>query len=469
MLPTSPPALERRRTAEIVMFPHCQRWRRSFLWASTWAMTLSCLVWEAEAQDREMKVLGDRERVLGEGFWLYNDLEAGLREARRTGRPLLVTLRCIPCEECVKLDEDLLESDPETRKLLEQFVRVRLVSTNGLDLRLFQFDTDQSFAIFLMDADRTIYGRYGTRSDRTRWEDDVSIEGLAAAMQRALELHEGPSRDRRGLRAKTGLEPDFATPEMIPPLAGRYRPQLAFESGVVRNCIHCHQIGDALRTWHREEGTAFPESLLFPYPHPKTLGMIFDPRTCGTLRDVTAGSEAERAGLQPGDEVLTINEQPILSIADVQWVLHHAESRDRLELVVRRDEAEVDLTLTLDDGWRRRGDLSWRVSSWDYRRIVLGGLKLEEAPLSQRRAAKIDPDAMALFVEHVGEYGEHAVAKQAGFQRGDLIVAYDGRKDLLTETDVFAYGLEQKRPRDEVAISVVREGRELELRILIQR
>lgn len=29
-------------------------------------------------------------------FWIYDDLEAGDVEARRMGRPLLVSLRCVP-------------------------------------------------------------------------------------------------------------------------------------------------------------------------------------------------------------------------------------------------------------------------------------------------------------------------------------------------------------------------------------
>lgn len=29
-------------------------------------------------------------------FWIYDDLQAGFREAQRTGEPLLVSLRCVP-------------------------------------------------------------------------------------------------------------------------------------------------------------------------------------------------------------------------------------------------------------------------------------------------------------------------------------------------------------------------------------
>src|ERR1043166_7626092 len=128
----------------------------------------------AGAQTREQKVLADRKKFEAAGFWIYNDLPRGLAEAKKTGKPLLVVLRCIPCEECVKLDDDLVNQDRRLRPLLEKFVCVRLVSTNGLDLSLFQFDYDQSFAAFLLHADGTIYGRFGTRSHRTAWSEDVT-------------------------------------------------------------------------------------------------------------------------------------------------------------------------------------------------------------------------------------------------------------------------------------------------------
>ena len=49
---------------------------------------------------------------------------------------------------------------------MDEFVCVRLVQANALDLTLFQFDYDLTFAVFFMNTDRTIYGRYGTRSER---------------------------------------------------------------------------------------------------------------------------------------------------------------------------------------------------------------------------------------------------------------------------------------------------------------
>ena len=144
----------------------------------------------AQPQDRAAKVRGDKTKVEKLGFWIYNDLPQGIESAKKSGKPLLVTFRCIPCEECAKLDEHVVERDPAVRALLDKFVCVRLIQANGLDLSLFQFDYDQSWAAFMLNpADLTIYGRYGTRSHQRNAEDDVSLEGFGKALQAALDLH----------------------------------------------------------------------------------------------------------------------------------------------------------------------------------------------------------------------------------------------------------------------------------------
>lgn len=86
--------------------------------------------------------MGDKLKFETDRTWFYNNLEQGFEEAKRLKQPMLVVLRCIPCEECVKLDDDLLEENAELKQLLKSFVKVRVVGTNGLNLSLFQFDTD---------------------------------------------------------------------------------------------------------------------------------------------------------------------------------------------------------------------------------------------------------------------------------------------------------------------------------------
>lgn len=419
---------------------------------------------------REEKLRADRARVEAEGFWIYNDLPRAFAIAEETGKPIIVVLRCVPCEECVKLDDELIDQDPTLKELLSQFVCARQVSANGINLSIFQFDTDQSWAVFLLNADGTIYGRFGTRSHRTDWVGDVSVAGLAEAMRGALELHAAYPANRDQLLGKRGAPLEAESPEEFSSLAGKYTDELATTGNIGPSCIHCHQIGEARRAEYRRQGDAIPEQLFYPYPHPKSIGLRLDPDRQATIIEVTDGTAAELAGFEAGDQIVRLDSQPLLSIADVQWVLHHADpAGDEIEAEVERGGKIVPLTLKLDDGWRRADNISWRASSWEFRRMATGGLLLEPLPPKDREELGIEEGKMALRVKHVGQYGEHAAAKRAGFQVGDVIVAYDGQSDLMQEGDVFYRGVNEHKVGDKISVSLLREGRQMTLGLPIQK
>ncbi len=418
---------------------------------------------------REDRLKLDRKKVEAEGFWIYNDLSKGFAEAKKSGKPMLVVLRCVPCVECVKLDDDLVDQDPVVRPLLDKFVCVRIISTNGLDLSLFQYDTDQSFAVFMLNADGTIYGRFGTRSHRTNWITDVSLPGMAKALQGALDLHGNYPKNKELLIAKRGPAPLFASPEQYPALSAKYGPKLAETGNVFQTCIHCHQIGDAQKSYYRAKKEPMPEAVLFPYPHPKSLGLIFNPKEAATLESVTAGSIAEKAGLKAGDVLLKLAGQPLVSIADVQWVLHNtAGEGGKLIAQVQRSRTPEEITLTLPAGWRRTGDLSWRSSTWGMRRMATGGILLEDLPAEDRAKLKLPNRIMALRAKHVGQFGPHAAAKNAGFLAGDVIVEFDGKTDFTSESAVIVHGVTNRKPGDKVSVTIMRGDKKMTLTLPMQ-
>ena len=71
-------------------------------------------------------------------------------------------------------------------------------------------------------------------------------------------------------------------------------------------------------------------------------------------------------------------------------------------------------------------------------------------------------------VRHVGQYGEHAVAKRAGVQEGDILIAFDGRSGRMSESELLAYSVQQKRPGDEVVVTVLRNGEKKDLKFVLQ-
>jgi serine protease Do len=418
------------------------------------------------AQDRDTKVRNDRKAFGASRDWIYNDLGEGVRAAQESNKPLLVVFRCIPCEACQEFDDDVARRDPIIRDLLDQFVCVRIVQANTIDLTHFQHDFDQSFAAYLMNPDLTIYGRFGTRSGRPEHED-ISLEGLRKAMEAALRLHRDDGATKPSLAGKQVKQARYKTPRDYPSLSGKYGEAIDYEGQAAKSCMHCHQIREAERRVYRTANGPIPDEVLFPYPDPAVLGLKMDPKATATVERLTPGTPAERAGMRVGDEIVTLAGQPLLSIADLQWVLHNAPALTKLPAQIRRDGKAVDLTLDLPEGWRR-GDISWRTTTWDLRRMGLGGLWLEELTGAQREEAKLTGDVLALRVKHLGEYGEHAVAKRAGFRKGDILVSFDGMSGKMSESELLAYTMQRKRPGDEVAVTVLRNGERATLKFAQQ-
>jgi len=110
-------------------------------------LLLSALLTTAFAdavKDREGAVRKDKAEMQNDSRWIYNDWQKGFAEAKRTGKPLLVVLRCVPCFSCMGLDASVLTSTG-LMPLLDQFVCVRLINANAIELAKFQFDYDLLF------------------------------------------------------------------------------------------------------------------------------------------------------------------------------------------------------------------------------------------------------------------------------------------------------------------------------------
>ena len=339
-----------------------------------------------------------------------------------------------------------------------------------MDLTQFQFDFDLTFAMFFMNADKTVYGRYGTRSSHDDTTEDMSLEGLAKAMSAALELHRDAVLLRTALAGKKQVLMPQKTPEEFPSLA-RYKPDLDYQGKVAQSCMHCHQVRDAQRRTVRDAGQPLSDELLFPYPKPDVLGLVLDPMEKAKVSRVIAGSRAEQDGFQVGDEIARLAGQPIISIADVQWVLHTSKTPAQTAALkvpaeVLRGGKRLNLELTLAPGWRR-GDISWRTTTWDLRRMV-GGMLIEDLPAEERTRRDLPADSMALLVKHVGQFGEHQVAKQAGLQKDDVIVAFDGISKRASETDVLAHAVQSRRKGDKISIQLLRGEKKIDVSMALQ-
>jgi hypothetical protein len=164
-----------------------------------------------------------------------------------------------------------------------------------------------------------------------------------------------------------------------------------------------------------------------------------------------------------------MNSQPILSIADVQWVLNSISGRGgKVEFILGRGKENIALSMELENGWRVQEDISWRVSTWGLRRMVLGGMVLENIPQEEKVKLAGQKNETQLRVKHVGQFGPHAAAKNAGFQQGDLVLSFDGKSDFRNESELIRYALQNKKVGDRVTVKVIRNLKLLDLQLPIQ-
>src|SRR5580765_4625007 len=176
----------------------------------------------ATVKDREGAIRQDKAALENDARWIYNDYKRGFAEARRTGKPLLVVLRCVPCLACAGIDAAVSLQETEIAPLLDQFVCVRVINANALDLSLFQFDYDLSFSTMFFNGDGTVYGRYGSWTHQ-RDPFDKTTAGYKRALEAVLAIHRGYPANKSALAGKQGRPAPFKTPVEIPELASRYK------------------------------------------------------------------------------------------------------------------------------------------------------------------------------------------------------------------------------------------------------
>ena len=423
-------------------------------------------IFAAAVKDREGAVRQDRATMENDARWIYNDIDRGFAEAKKSGKPLLVVLRCVPCLSCVGLDAEVLK-DASLQPLLDQFVCVRVINANALDLKKFQFDYDLSFSTLIFNADGTLYGRYGSWTHQADPEARETI-GYRRALEASLAIHQGFPANRASLAGKQGGPTPFATPVEIPSLASKYGRELNWGGNVVQSCVHCHQVGEAFRASYRDKGEKVPLEMIYPMPAPETIGLSLAPDHAARVSAVAPGSISAKAGFQPNDDVVSFGGQPLISIADFAWVLHRAPDTATLPAVVRRAGRTVALNLALPAGWRMKTDISRRVGTWSMRAMAFGGMTLVDLDDDARKARGLKPDTMALFVKGVGQYGKHAAAKNAGFAKEDVIVGIDGLQVRTTEAELIGTLLQTRKAGETADVTVLRGTERLTLKLPMQ-
>ncbi|MDP6794961.1 MAG: Trx7/PDZ domain-containing (seleno)protein [Verrucomicrobiota bacterium] len=407
------------------------------------------------AQNQLLEVLKD-ENARGAKFWIYNNLATARAEARRTDKPMFVTFRCVPCAACNGFDAEVAKNNQRIIRLAqEKFVAVRQVEMKGVDLSQFQFDYDLNWAAMFLNADGTVYARYGTQSAEGP-DAYNTIESLEKTMRRVLALHDGYPANKAALAGKLGKPKPYKTALEMPGM--KHRTKLA--GGTARNnCVHCHNIHDAEHEQRRATGHNNHDAL-WRYPLPDNLGLRIDPGDGRVISAVQAGSPAANADLRPSDVLTHADGQAITSIADLQWVLHNLpNTKSNVTLNVARSDRSIEKKLAMNAGWKKT-DISWRGSLWSIKPVLATWC----APMKEKRVKllRLAKGVKPLEVRWINtSRPEGRNAKRAGLRKGDIIIELEGQPLQMSSQHFNMHLKLNYRVGDKLPLTLLRDGKRI--------
>ncbi len=388
-----------------------------------------------------------------------DDLPTALREARDSGRPLFVTLRCLPCQQCAAFDQDVLEGGEELSPLLSRFVTVRLTDAAQIDLtRLpvegFQ-DLDLSWWGYFLSPRAELYGVFGGRdhvSDATR----ISAPALVNALRRVLDHHSDPRREGWGIdgppvaadrAARTPLE-----------LAGYGSWRERNPQAAAQTCLHCHQVAEVLRQPALDEARFDKARAMAVWPLPENVGITLDRDDGLLVTAVAPDSAAAAAGVEVGDRLAAAGGRRLFSQTDFRGVLHRgADPAGEITLRWLRGARAMHGRLRLASGWRRTV-LDWRMS------ISQGNVGADPGffPL----AARGEADGMAV-TPFFGRDAARSAAYAAGLRPHHVVVAVDGVRDRMAGRSFLVWFRLRYDPGDAVVFTVRDGGEERDIRVVL--
>ncbi len=311
-----------------------------------------------------------------------------------------------------------------------------------MDLNVFEFDFDLTWAAFLMNANDKVYGRFGGR-DAKGADTRNSLEGLRFAMQQALTEH----RKAPNAKPETPSEKPLYINQV--PAAKSYR-----------GCIHCHQVKEILRQEAINTGTWNRDSI-YTYPLPENVGLTLDRIRGNLVNDVKPGSLAAKAGLKMGDVLQTLNGAAVNSFADAQHALHKAPAKGTIPIAWQRDGKTLNGMLPVNDGWRRT-NVTWRPSLLD----LLPALTVygSDLTLKEKKALGLDEKRLAFRQEPP----VHSAAKAMGVLENDVILGIDNKALEMSMEQFLGHVRQNYLVGEAATLNVLRNGKRVDLNVKLK-
>lgn len=332
----------------------------------------------------------------------------------------------------------LSPTDSPLGKVLSQYVCVRVVRMDDVDIGLFDRDWNNAIYFFALNADEQIYMRYGGR-DSPSPDTYNSVESLQVALEQGLVLHQ------------KYLRGELPKQERPKPRFPREMPLLVERTFARHQCVECHLIGDFQNIQRERDGVLDKLTHLYRSPDIKSIGISLDVPKGLVVKEVSGAVAA--AGMQPGDRIAVWNGVPVWTFGDVQYQFDKVDRRaKKLAIAVERSGHPVDLTIDLPPRWWWT-DLRFRQSSVDPR------LDFEDRALTREEKQKLglNPDGFASQVKYVSEFAK--ARKTHELRVGDIIVSVDGiERDDFADTAELFLKLHTKAG-DPAKLEIIRDGK----------
>lgn len=326
---------------------------------------------------------------------------------------------------------------PEIRDAAEKYVRLRLSNMRGLDLNVFDFDYDLTWAALFITSEGKVLGRFGGRDGESA-NKYRTLLGLRHALEQGLQTYHEQRKEKQTKPLPPRRAENYEVGQKLSP----------------RSCIHCHHVHEFQRAEAMEKGTWHPRQE-YRYPDPRSLGLEMDAEQGNRLIAVKDGM-----ALLKGDVLLSIDDKRVHSYADIVTALDRAPESGSLSLRIARGAKQSKAELSLEPGWKTKTDISWR---WSLKTLepeppVSG----EDLSLPERRLLGIASEKLAM---RQGPFLSQR-ARQAGVQIGDVIVGVDGSMPLMTARQFDVHFRLFLRDRKEVELNLLR-GKE-KVRVLVK-
>ncbi|MEM6916638.1 MAG: Trx7/PDZ domain-containing (seleno)protein, partial [Verrucomicrobiota bacterium] len=341
-------------------------------------------------------------------------------------------------------DVQVVHTPPDSSRgqLMQQYVLARVMSMEGINLALYDYDRHNALYYFAVSPDEDIYFRYGGRDSESQ-DTYLDFESLELALRLGLEKHsqflEGEWEGRE--------KPKPSFPEDIPGVSEFILAR--------KRCVECHHLAHFASMELERTGQLDKIRDMYRSPDLKTLGIFLDvPK--GLVIGEATGAAAE-SGLRSGDKLLAIESEPVLTFGDLQYFLDQVDrAAGEVSLEVEREGRNELISLPLPKLWWKT-DLAHRY--WTVEPLV----HFEATPLSEDEKSELDLPVSG-FASRITKVPMTAMLQSAHeLEEGDIVYTVNGVQTCEVSDDLALHIKLNTRSGETVSLGVIREGERIEL------